>query len=129
MIYYFLKRETDSVSRTVYLIAYVAEPRIEDGKRITKFRELESIRFFQITPDGFIRFHHDFAYEDCHFAGSKSYQKLKKEKERWEEYPIARKNYERYKKALLSIYQKHHKGINFDLVKKPKLTHHKTILW
>lgn len=128
MIYYFLYRETSTVSRTVYLTAYVTEPRIQNGKRITKFRKLESMRFFQITPDGYIKFHHDFDYEDCHFAGSESYQKLKKEKERGEEYPIDRKTYERYKKALLSIYQKHHQGINFDLVKKPKLSYYTTIL-
>lgn len=127
MIYYFIKKRKTSVSRDIKLSAYVSEPVIQSGKRITKFRYLEKIRFFQITPDGVIRFDHEFDYEDCCYASSESYSKLKKEKERWEEYPINRKNYERYKKVILSIYQKHHKGINFDLVKKPKLTHHTTI--
>lgn len=127
MIYYFLKRRKTLVSRNVSLEAYAVEPRIEDGKKIKKFRLLESIDFFQIT-DGFIRYNHEFDYDDCHYAGEESYSKLKKAKENFEKYPTDRKTYERYKKVLLLIYQKHHKGINFDLVKKPKLSYYTTIL-
>lgn len=128
MIYYFLKRRKTTVSREVSLEAYLVEPRIEDGKKIKKFRLLESIDFSQITPDGFIRYRHEFAYNDCHYAGSESYSKLKKAKEGFEKYPTDRKTYERYKKVLLAIYLKHNQGLNFDLVKKPELAHYRTIL-
>lgn len=106
-IHYFRKKTRHNGFYHIELKAFMEEKELSQlGEKRLSFKYLEKLRLFVAKDHQLCDFKHEFGRDNCtaHFAHSR--KELIKDLEKWEFYPIDRRNHERFRKVALEIYYK-----------------------
>lgn len=108
-IHYFYRREYDKGFYNLEIIAWLEEKEISrQGYERLSFTRLEKLRIF-LSKDNIYHNHsidHDFGENSCYGHYVHSRRELIEEMKKDSLLPIDRRNYERFRKVALSLYQR-----------------------
>lgn len=108
-IHYFYKREYYQGFYKLEIVAWLEEKETSRlGIERLSFTQLEKLRIF-LSKSSQYHVHtidHDFGKNSCigHFAHTR--KELIEDMRKWDRLPIDRRNYERFRKVALALYQK-----------------------
>lgn len=108
-IHYFYKRDYCQGFYKLEIVAWLEEKETSRrGVERLSFTQLEKLRIFLSKND---QYHvhtidHDFGKDNCigHFAHTR--KELRADMKKWDRQPIDRRNYERFRKVALALYNK-----------------------
>ena len=108
-IHYFYKRKYHKGFYSLEIVAWLEEKEISrQGINRLLFSRLENLKIFLSKSDQYHdhTFEHDFGKNSCtgHFAHTR--KELTEDMKKWEYLPIDRRNYERFRKVALALYNK-----------------------
>lgn len=108
-IHFFYKREYYQGFYNLEIIAWLEEQEVSRiGVKRLSFTRLEMLKIFLSKDDQYHvhTFEHDFGINSCngHFAHTR--KELIDDMAKWDRKPINRRNYERFRKVAIALYQK-----------------------
>lgn len=108
-IHYFYKKEYHKGFYDLEIVAWLEEKEISrQGVERLSFTRLEKLRIFLSKSDQYHvhTMEHDFGKNSCHGHYAHTRKGLIEDMKKWGNLPIDRRNYERFRKVALALYQK-----------------------
>lgn len=108
-IHYFYKRDYSESFHKLEIIAWLEEKETSSqGIERLCFTRLERIKIFLSKSDQYHvhTMEHDFGKNSCHGHFAHSRKELIADMKKWDLEPIDRRNYERFRKVAIALYQK-----------------------
>lgn len=108
-IHYFYKREYHKGFYYLEIVAWLEEKEISrQGIKRLSFTRLEKLKIFLSKGDQYHAhtIEHDFGKNSCHGHSAHTRKGLVEDMKKWDSKPIGRRNYERFRKIALALYQK-----------------------
>lgn len=108
-IHYFYNRSYSQGFYKLEIVAWLEEKETSrQGIERLKFSQLEKLRIFLSKDPQYhdYTFEHDFGKDGCIGHSVHTRKGLLKDMKKWGNLPIDRRNYERFRKVALALYQK-----------------------